>query len=139
MKTEKDCLFCKIAAGTIPSKKVYEDEHVVAFLDIKPITKGHTLVIPKNHSSTIQDMDPEDGLNCMRVLQKLGPVIQRAFAADGFNLGNNNGKAAGQVIHHTHFHLIPRWDNDGLSNWPNQDVSEEELEDSHKKILRILE
>jgi len=133
-----ECLFCKIAKGKIPSKKIFENEKVFAFLDIKPITKGHTLVIPKNHSVNIEDIDEADLQECMKVVKQLAPKIMKALGADGFNLGNNNHKAAGQAVMHTHFHIIPRFKGDGLSNWENKETTQESLQESQQKIVNYL-
>jgi histidine triad (HIT) family protein len=113
-----DCIFCKIVAGTIPSTKVHEDEDTLAFLDIGPVVKGHTLVIPKKHCDPITGAPPD-------VLQKLIVVVQKVvraqiqgLRADGVNVSQANGRVAGQIIPHVHFHVIPRFQNDGRSpNW----------------------
>jgi len=113
-----DCIFCRIVAGELPCTKVFEDEDTLAFMDIAPVVKGHALVIPKQHSESIHDT-PED------VLRKLITVVRRiagaqvgGLGADGVNVTQANGKVAGQVVPHIHFHAIPRFENDGHSwNW----------------------
>ena len=114
-----DCIFCKIVAGQIPCDKVYEDEHVVAFLDIAPITRGHTLMVPKSHAQDLATTPAEVVDAMMRTLKKVAPAVMRATGAPAFNVGINNGAAAGQVVMHTHFHLIPRSAGDGLQPWPH--------------------
>lgn len=112
-----DCIFCKIIVGEVPSQKVYEDDLVVAFLDIAPINAGHTLLIPKEHHANLLDCPEEVLRSLIVVLQKLGRAVSEAVGADGFNVGLNNGRAAGQIVDHTHFHIIPRFTNDGLKSW----------------------
>lgn len=112
-----DCIFCKIIAGEIPSTKVYEDERVVAFLDIRPLNPGHTLVVPKTHSDNwLQDSD-EDGLAVAAAAKKLAPAILHAVGAAACNVTTNVGPAAGQIVLHTHFHIIPRRESDGYKPW----------------------
>ena len=96
--TETECIFCKIVAGEIPSAKIYEDEDVVAFLDINPTAKGHTLVVPKKHVATFLEADDETIEKLIKVSRDVGKAIVKAMNADGLNIGINNGKAAGQII-----------------------------------------
>ena len=112
-----NCLFCSIIAGQIPCAKIYEDQHVLAFLDINPIAPGHALVLPKAHYPTLLDLAPGQGEALMYALQKVGGAVQKATNAPGFNVMQNNFSAAGQVIFHLHFHVIPRFENDGLPDW----------------------
>lgn len=110
-----DCLFCKIIDGQIPSLKVYEDDHVYAFMDIMPLTKGHTLLIPKTHCKDLFDMSEEVARNLYAAAPKVANAIKSAFNPVGMNTVNNNGAAAGQTVFHYHLHLIPRYDEkDGL-------------------------
>ena len=110
-----DCLFCKIIDGQIPSLKVYEDEHVFAFMDIMPLTKGHTLLIPKTHCKDLFEMPEEVARNLYAAAPKVANAIKTAFNPVGMNTVNNNGAAAGQTVFHYHLHLIPRYDEkDGL-------------------------
>lgn len=102
------CLFCSIIAGDIPSHKVYEDENVFAFLDIGPVSEGHTLVIPKMHAVNLAEGTVEAAEASMRVIYAIAPAILRAVGADGYNLGMNHGESAGQDVMHTHFHIMPR-------------------------------
>lgn len=104
-----DCIFCKIANGEIPSAKVYENEHVFAFLDISQVTKGHTLVIPKIHKENVFELTPEIAKNFFESVPAISNAIKEAFNPIGFNLLNNNGEHAGQSVFHFHMHLIPRY------------------------------
>lgn len=105
---KNDCIFCAIAAGEIPSFKVFEDDIAIAFLDINPFTKGHTLVVPKTHCATIEDASGELlGALAARV-KKVAAHIKGALPCDGFNILQNNGAAAGQTVAHLHFHIVPR-------------------------------
>lgn len=110
-----DCLFCKIIDGQIPSLKVYEDKHVFAFMDIMPLTKGHTLLIPKTHCKDLFEMPEEVARNLYAAAPKVANAIKAAFNPAGMNTVNNNGEAAGQTVFHYHLHLIPRYDEkDGI-------------------------
>lgn len=122
---QDDCLFCKIIDGEIPSAKVYEDEHVYAFMDISQVTKGHTLIIPKIHTKNIYEMDEDVASYLFARVPKVANAIKDAFNPAGINLLNNNEAPAGQTVFHYHIHLIPRYDvNDGFGlNWKtNQDL-----------------
>jgi histidine triad (HIT) family protein len=105
-----DCLFCKIINGEIPCYKIYEDEQIFAFLDIGPVSKGHTLVIPKNHASTMQEGTADDALAIIKTIYHIAPKIMKALGASGYNLGMNYGLSGGQDIFHTHMHFMPRYD-----------------------------
>ena len=113
-----DCIFCMIAEGKIPSSKVYESDTVYAFLDLNPVHKGHALVIPKKHAKDLLRLPPELGRDLVEAMQKLGRAVMEATGADGFNVVQNNGRAAGQEVEHVHWHVIPRFDGDGLAFWP---------------------
>ena len=106
---KNDCIFCAIAAGEIPSFKVYEDDLVLAYLDINPFTKGHTLVIPKQHSTCLLDTDEETLAAVIARVKKVAAHLKTALPCDGFNILQNNGEAAGQTVHHLHFHIVPRY------------------------------
>ncbi len=113
----EDCLFCKIVKREIPSDILYEDDEILVFLDIYPITRGHTLFIPKKHITDLYELKEEE-IGFMRNLPKIVRKLKDATGASGVNLIQNNGKDAGQVIFHLHFHLIPRYSNDGLTILP---------------------
>ncbi|MFZ2681922.1 MAG: HIT family protein [Patescibacteria group bacterium] len=103
-----DCLFCKISAGEIPAHKVHENEHVLAFLDIGPVSPGHTLVISKAHAENLAVNTVEDAQALITAVHFLAPKIMQAVGADGYNLGMNHGESAGQDVMHTHLHIMPR-------------------------------
>ncbi|QIS09308.1 HIT family protein [Nocardia arthritidis] len=112
----KDCVFCRIVAGAAPATKVYEDETLCAFLDIRPIVRGHTLVIPKRHATELEDLDAELGAHIFRAGHRLALAIRRSsLAANGANLVLNDGTAAFQTVPHVHLHVIPRRKGDRLS------------------------
>ncbi|MEA3322296.1 MAG: HIT family protein [Bacillota bacterium] len=133
-----DCIFCKIIDGDIPAAKVYEDEHVLAFLDISQVTKGHTLVIPKVHKENIYELTPEIAENLFKVVPKIASSIKEQFEPIGLNLLNNNGEAAGQSVFHYHLHIIPRYgkgDGFGAVWKSNQsDYTTQELQEFATKI-----
>lgn len=104
-----DCIFCKIIAGEIPSSKVYEDDKVLAFLDISQTTKGHTLVIPKEHVRNVLEMSDQTAANVFARLPKLARAVKAATGAKGLNILNNNEEMAGQSVFHAHIHIIPRY------------------------------
>jgi len=107
-----DCIFCKIANGEIPAKKIYEDQKFLAFLDVNPRAAGHCLVIPKRHAATLSDISQEDAGHMFQIVRYLAKMIIERMGAKGYNVGSNNGEAAGQVVAHLHIHIIPRYDTD---------------------------
>jgi histidine triad (HIT) family protein len=109
----EQCVFCGIAKGAIPSKKVLEDEVSFAFLDINPRNPGHTLVIPKKHHQDIFDIPPEDAGHLFQSVKKVAHAAMEGMNADGVSISQSNGKAAGQMVPHLHFHVIPRFLNEG--------------------------
>src|SRR5690625_1097695 len=106
--SHEDCIFCKIIAGEIPSAKVYEDEHVYAFLDISQVSKGHTLVIPKVHTTNLFDTPPEVAEQLFSRIPKIAEALKDTYGAVGMNMLNNNEAAAGQTVFHLHIHLLPK-------------------------------
>ena len=133
-----DCIFCKIISGEIPSYKFYEDELSFAFLDINPINKGHALVIPKNHAENIMTIKKKDFAAVMETVRMLSPKIQRAVGADGINIHINNGSAAGQMVFHSHVHVIPRFENDNLPMWETSDKMKAAINDSLVAIKKEI-
>lgn len=107
-----DCIFCNIIAGNIPAHKVYENEHVLAFLDILPAARGHTLVIPKTHAAGLTDIAPDALAQTMLGAQLVAHILRSKLEPDGLNMIQNNGAAAGQEVFHYHLHLLPRWHDD---------------------------
>ena len=108
-----DCIFCKIVSGDIPSYKVYEDDHVYAFLDITQGTKGHTLLIPKKHVPNVYSLDDDTAYNVFKTVPKVANALKKAFKPIGLNILNNNDKPL-QSVYHFHIHLIPRYEDDGM-------------------------
>ncbi|MDQ7830227.1 MAG: HIT family protein [Desulfovibrionaceae bacterium] len=115
---DKDCLFCKILRGEIPSAQIYETPAVLAFLDIAPIRPGHALVIPKAHVASLWELPADIGGDLVTALQVVGRAVREATGATGVNVVMNNGASAGQLVLHAHFHVIPRAEGDGLEPWP---------------------
>jgi len=131
-----ECIFCKIVKGEIPCNKVGENDDFLCFLDISPISVGHALIVPKQHFTNLLDFPVGLDLSFFSFAKEMAGKIVKAVGADGFNLGMNNGRAAGQIVFHQHTHLIPRFDDDGLSSWPHADASAKELEKTREKILK---
>ena len=107
-----NCIFCKIANGEIPSTTLYEDEDFRVIRDLGPATRGHALLLPKNHFANLFELDDETAQKAILVAKKMAGKMKAALGADGFNLVQNNGEAAGQTVFHFHMHLIPRYEND---------------------------
>ena len=111
-----DCIFCKIGAGEIPAEIVYKSSDTVVFLDIHPRAPGHLVVIPKTHKETILDLSLEELKSFFESVKNATDLLRKRLAPDGFTLGINHGKVAGQEVDHLHFHIIPRYKNDGGSS-----------------------
>lgn len=133
-----DCLFCKILKREIPAQIVYEDQDTLAFLDINPVNPGHTLVIPKKHSSDVFEIDEKDWAAVMKTSRIVAHALERALKTDGINLGMNNRAGAGQVIFHAHVHVMPRFIGDPHSLWPGKPYAKGEFEKTAKKIRESL-
>jgi len=133
-----DCIFCKIIAGDIPAEKIYENHHSIAFLDIQPVNFGHALIVPKEHHDIFLNTPHEVLCDIMEAAKKVATAIVAATGADGFNLTLNNGEAAGQAVFHTHFHVIPRFKDDGLKHWAHKSYGAGEAEDLAQKIKEKL-
>jgi len=139
MKTNSDCVFCKIINNEISANKIYEDDNFMAFLDIKPNNLGHTLLVPKEHHKNIFDLPDE-------ILSKLGKSIQtiasgvlKGTEASGINIAMNNGETAGQIVWHAHIHIIPRFVNDKLNNpKPKADFTAKDFSQMAEKIKTAL-
>ena len=111
---DKDCLFCKIAAGEIPSATLYEDEDFRVILDLGPASKGHALILPKEHYRNLYDIDEDVAAKAMVLAKKMAVKMKDALGCDGFNIVQNNEEAAGQTVFHFHMHLIPRYKDDNV-------------------------
>lgn len=139
MMSADDCVFCKMVAGEIPFAKIYEDDAVLAFLDIGPISDGHTLVIPKQHFEKLHDCPAELLGRICSHLSKIAGAVTKAVNSEDYNLLCNNGRAAGQHVKHVHFHIIPRNAGDGvLKRWPSYKYEDGKIEAIADKIRRNL-
>jgi len=134
----ENCIFCKIVSGEIPTNKVYEDEHTLAFLDIRPVNPGHTLVIPKDHFENIYTLPDEAMARLGLAVKKVALAVKEGVEADGININMNNEADAGQVIFHAHIHVIPRKSGDGLALWPQKDYAAGEANDVAESIKKAF-
>ena len=124
-----NCIFCKLAAGDIPTNSLYEDDKFRVILDLAPATKGHALILPKDHFANLYEIPDETAGEVMRLAKKMAVVMTEKLGCDGFNLLQNNGEAAGQTVFHFHMHLIPRYAEDGkILEWDKLEMTQEELE-----------
>ena len=130
------CLFCKIINGEIPCYKVYEDSDFLAFLDISQATVGHTLVIPKKHVANIFELDSETASKMLVVIKNITNKLKEKLNLSAVNILNNSGSLAGQTVHHLHFHIIPRYENDNIHLAPDaHEIDHEALKNTLSKIL----
>ena len=133
-----DCIFCKIAEGKIPASKVYENKDVIAFLDISPVNKGHVLVLPKQHFENLQKIPEALLCETVKAVKKIAPAVLKAVNAPAFNLSLNNGKEAGQLVPHLHFHIMPRFEKDGLGAWPSKKYEDGEMQKVAERIKKEI-
>lgn len=135
------CIFCSIVQGDLPSTKIYEDDRVLAFMDVGPIVAGHALVIPKEHHETIEQIPSDLLAQVIRTAQQVARAQLRGLDADGVNIHQANGSVAGQVVPHIHFHIIPRFRGDGHSwNWAAREYDDpNEAEQLASKISGAME
>lgn len=134
---KNDCIFCKIANGEIPSKTVYEDEMFRAILDLGPATKGHTLILPKEHADNLFELSEETAKAVLPVAKKIAAKLQANLKCDGLNLVQNNGEVAGQTVMHFHLHMIPRYEGDGQKiGWVPGEPTQDELEATKEQIMK---
>ena len=127
---ETNCIFCKIASGEIPSNTIYEDDEFRVILDLAPASKGHALILPKEHYANIYEIDAELAGRAMKLAKKLAMHMTEVLNCDGFNLLQNNHEVAGQTVFHFHMHLIPRYrnaKNQDMLMWTKETFSEEEM------------
>ncbi len=134
MSYNPDNIFAKIIKGDLPCHKVYEDDKTFAFLDIMPRAKGHTLVIPKAGAENMFDIGLDDFTALTTTVHKLTPLIKGAFNADGILLQQLNGDAAGQLVYHIHFHIVPRFNDVPLKHHSNQ-MAQDDILKSNAKII----
>jgi histidine triad (HIT) family protein len=133
------CIFCRIAQKRVPANLVYEDEKAMAFLDIKPLSEGHTLIIPKSHYETVFDIPEELLMHIHGVTKRVALAVKKATQADGISIMQQNGKAAGQEILHLHVHIIPRCEDQKLPKFSEtSEASKEKLSQTAAKIRRHL-
>lgn len=135
-----DCIFCKIAQGELPSAKIYEDDDLLAFMDINPIAPGHSLIIPKPHFETVFDMPDELLAGLITAAKRVALAVKQGMGADGINLLQSNGRAAMQIIDHYHLHFIPRWSGDKLkfAAWELRSGNMDEVGQNAAKIRSAL-
>ncbi|MBI2659577.1 HIT domain-containing protein [Candidatus Woesearchaeota archaeon] len=134
----ENCIFCKIVDGKIPAAKVYEDEKVISFLDIMPANKGHCLIVPKKHSETLAEISDEDLAAIIKAAKKVAKALSLSLGA-AFNIVMNNGKEAGQVVNHSHIHVIPRFHKDRLRiKWSHLKYENDELKEYADKIRKFI-
>lgn len=132
---KEDCIFCKIANGEIPSNTIYEDERFRVILDLGAATKGHALVLPKEHADNLYELSEEYAAEVLPVAKKVAAKMKTNLRCDGLNLVQNNGEAAGQTVMHFHLHMIPRYENDGQAiQWTPGEPTQEELEAVMRQI-----
>ncbi|MHA1169799.1 MAG: HIT family protein [Candidatus Hodarchaeales archaeon] len=135
MNSEKECIFCKIVKGEIPCYKLYEDDETIAFLDINPATKGHSLVIPKSHADNMNKASGEIIVSVYKTVKKVSDMIFEKLNPDGYNVLQNNGIVAGQMINHLHVHIVPRYLDDGIKlPLPMEKATEDSLKKLHSII-----
>lgn len=134
---DDNCIFCKIANGDIPSKTLYEDKQFRVILDLGPATKGHALILPKNHYANLYELPEDVAGDVMKLAKKMATTMTDKLGADGFNLVQNNGEIAGQTVFHYHLHLIPRYIEDGQKiGWKPQSPTQEDLEAIKDQITK---
>jgi len=136
MIKDDKCIFCKIIEKSIPSKVLFENDKNLAFLDIFPVSKGHTIVIPKNHYKNLEEIPNNELSELFEIVKKVSILIHKKLKVDGYNILQNNFRAAGQVVNHFHVHIIPRSNEDGKFKLliPKKQAKEEEL----NQILEII-
>jgi histidine triad (HIT) family protein len=134
---DEECIFCQIVARKIPSHVLFENDNILAFLDIFPISEGHTIVIPKNHYNNLEDISVDELVELFKFVKKISNKIYEKLRIDGYNILQNNFKAAGQDINHYHVHVIPRRLEDGKFRViiPKKQSTEKELNQTLKKII----
>ncbi|MGB3718252.1 MAG: HIT family protein [Proteobacteria bacterium] len=138
MSYDNNNVFAKILRGELPAHKVYEDDQTLAFMDIMPRAKGHTLVIPKTPARNVLDATPEQLSACIQTVQKIARAVMKAFDAPGVTIQQFNESAGGQVVFHLHFHVIPRWEGVPLGPHTGKMEDKEVLEANAEKIRQAL-
>ena len=134
---DSNCIFCKLANGEIPTNSIYEDEKFNVILDNGPATKGHCLILPKDHYANLFELPEDTAAEAMKLAKKLAAKLKDKLSADGLNIVQNNGAAAGQTVHHLHIHVIPRYEDDPdktICGWSHQKFTDEEIAEVVKKL-----
>lgn len=135
-----DCIFCKLANGDIPVNALYEDDVLKVIFDAGPATRGHVLIIPKNHFDNIYDLDDDTAAHVAQTAVKIAKAMKKALGYEGLNVVQNNGLAAGQTVFHYHVHMIPRYKNDKVQvTWKQHEVSADEIAELKAAILGAME
>lgn len=130
-----DCIFCKLANGDIPTNALYEDEDVKVIFDLSPASKGHVLILPKEHFDNIFDMSKEAGEKVFATAVKLAPALKEATKCEGMNIVQNNGEIAGQTVFHFHMHMIPRYTGDTVNvGWKPGELDAEATKEIIAKV-----
>lgn len=133
---EENCIFCKIAAGEIPSTTIYEDDDFRVILDIEPASKGHALILPKEHYANLYELDDELASKVLLVAKKVVTKMTDILGCEGYNIVQNNGEAAGQTVFHYHMHLIPRYQDDQVKiGWTLGSLTDEDKEEIKRKMM----
>lgn len=133
---DTNCIFCKIANGEIPSKTLYEDDNFRVILDLGPATKGHALILPKEHYANLYELPEETAGEVMKLAKRMADIMKERLGCEGLNLVQNNGDLAGQTVFHFHMHMIPRYQADGQKiGWKPGELTQEELEEIKNTIV----
>lgn len=136
---KEDCIFCKIANGIIPSATIYENSDFKVILDVSPASKGHTLILPKEHFDNIFDMDADTAGKLFSLAAAVARALKQATGCDGMNIVQNNGEIAGQTVFHFHMHLIPRYEGDRVQvSWEPGTATKEELNEFASAVKKAL-
>lgn len=134
-----DCIFCKIIAGEIPSATIYEDDEFKAILDRFPSAEGHVLILPKNHTANIFEIDPDQAGRLFSLAAKLARAIKEELGLEHMNVLQNNGTVAGQTVFHFHLHLIPRKEGDGIQvGWTPMDLTDEQIASMQARLKNLI-
>jgi len=137
--TDSQCIFCRIVAGEVPAHKLHEDQHILAFLDLGPLSRGHTLIIPKGHWKTLDQVPSEVTAAIGQWLPAMSRAVMEATGGDAWNILQNNGKAAHQAVDHVHFHIIPKFSDSGLEiGWSARQLDEDEAPKLREAIQKVL-
>lgn len=134
---DENCIFCRLASGEIPANTIYEDDRYRVILDANPATRGHALILPKEHFADIYEIDEETAAGAMRLAKRMAAHMTDVLKCDGFNILQNNREAAGQTVFHFHMHLVPRYEderNERILTWDHAELSEGEIAEICEKL-----